>query len=235
MIRRLFNLILTLAIFALVIGLCTAGWLVYDGLSDTGDRTDIAVVPGMTVDPDGTPGPTLRARLDGAIERYKQGHFPLIFVSGASKPGGYDEAGGMAKYLIAHEVPAEAIVVDHHGDNTGETARNLARYMKRKDLQSAMIVTHYYHVTRMKLALSEAGITDISQSHVGDPQKEDAGVLAREVVAFYYYLGRFYLLPKAKDLEKDAEEEAPKVQDEIKQDAQKATQTVDDKLKSLPK
>jgi vancomycin permeability regulator SanA len=235
MIRRLFKWTLSLAIFALVAGLCTAAWLVYDGLTDTGDRADIAVVPGMTVAQDGTPGPSLQTRLDGAIERYKQGHFPLIFVSGGSKPGGYDEADGMAKYLIAHEVPADAIVEDHHGDTTADTARNLARYMKRKDIHSAMIVTHYYHITRMKLALSEAGITDIGQSHVGALQKEDAGVLAREVAAFYYYLARYYLLPEAKDLEKDVQEEAPKVQDELKQDADKAKQTVDDKLKSLPK
>ena len=121
------------------------------------------------------------------------------------------------------------------GDTTEATARNLARYMKLKDIHSAMIVTHYYHITRMKLALSQADITEISQSHVGSLQKEDAYNIAREVAAYYYYLGRYYLLPKAKDLEADAQEEAPKMQEEIQQDAAKAKQTVDDKLKSLPK
>jgi vancomycin permeability regulator SanA len=232
---RLFKFIFQLAVFALFVGLCTAGWLIYDGLTDTGDRADIGVVPGTTVTADGLPGPTLQARLDGAITLYNQGHFPRIFVSGASKPGGYDEAASMAKYLTDHQVPDDAIILDHHGDTTADTARNLARYMKLKDIQSAMIVTNYYHVTRTKMALSQAGITFISQSHVGTPQKEDAYPLAREVAAFYYYLGRYYLLPKAKDLEADAQEEAPKMQEEIQQDAQSAKQTVDDKLKSLPK
>jgi vancomycin permeability regulator SanA len=235
MVFRLFKLILQLAVFALVVGGLTAAWMIYDGLTDSGDRADIGVVPGTTVGADGALGPTLQTRLDGAITLYNQGHFPLIFVSGATKPGGYDEAGGMAKYLLDHQVPAGAIVVDHHGDTTEATAKNVARYLKFKDLHSVMIVTHYYHMTRMKLALAQADITEISQSHVGSLQKEDAYNIAREVAAYYYYLGRYYLLPKAKDLEADAQEEAPKMQEEMQQDAAKAKQAVDDKLKSLPK
>jgi len=235
MIRRILKLTLQLAVFVLIVGAFTAAWLIYDGLNDLGDRADLAVVPGMALTADGVPGPTLRTRLDGVGKAYFQGHFPLIFVSGAKRGAGYDEAEGMTKYLVGLGVPPNAIVKDPHGENTSATASDLARYMKRRDLHSVIVVTHYYHISRMKFALSAAGITDIGTIHVGTPQTGDFHNIVREVVAYYYYLGRFYLLPQAKQLEENVQEEAPKVQQEIKDDAAKAKQSVDDKLNNLPK
>jgi vancomycin permeability regulator SanA len=229
MIRGLFRLIGRLFVLGLLVFVGTAIWIVYDGLSDQGDRADVMVVPGMTVRPDGAPGPTLRTRLDGAVKLYREGKFPLIVVSGATRGDGYDEPKRMAQYLEAHQVPPGAIIEDREGSNTSGTAQGLARIMKQRNLHSVMIVTHYYHVTRVKLALRQAGITEIGQQHVGVVQKEDAVVLAREVIATYFYLAKYYLIPGAKDLEAKAKEEAPKVKDEIQKEADKLKQDLQKK------
>jgi len=234
-VRGLFRFINGVFVICLFVFVCTVIWILYDGFSDQGDRAEIAVVPGNQVASDGTPGPTLAARLDGAITLYNQGRFPLIFVSGAVEPGGADEAQVMAKYLESHNIPESAIIVDSKGVNTAATARGLAAAMKWRDIHSAMIVTHYYHISRMKLAMQEAGITSIGQFHVGSIQKEDAYHIAREAVAFHVYWIRFYLIPEAKDLEEKAKEDAPKVKQEIQNDTDKAKDAVQQNLNSLQK
>ena len=220
----MFSLLFRLIALAFLVFVGTSIWIVYDGLYDQGEHADAAVVPGSAVRHDGAPAPVLRARLDRAIELYRLGKFPLIIVSGANHLGDYNESASMKDYLQAHQVPAGAIVQDQEGANTADTAQDLARIMKERNLHTVMIVTHYYHITRMKLALKHAGIKEIEQAHVGVVQKDDVFNLGREVIAIYYYLARFYVIPAAE-----------KAKEEAKVEAGKAKETVDKKLDSLSK
>jgi vancomycin permeability regulator SanA len=222
MIRGLFQLIFRLVFLAFLVVVCTVIWIVYDGLNDHGDHADVAVVPGNAVRKDGLPGGVLRGRLDRTVELYRAGKFPLIIVSGATKLGGYDEPAVMANYLVEHEVPRGAIIEDKLGATTDDTGRNAAGIMHARHLQTAMIVTNYYHITRAKLALQHAGIHNVEQEHVGVVSKDDATMLAREVVALYYYLGRYYLIPAAEKAKTEAQVDAKKIQQEAKEDGQKA-------------
>ena len=211
MFRGIFRFIFTLVSLAFLFFLGAAVWIVYDGLNDQGEHADVAVVLGHAVRKDGVPGPLLRARLDRAIELYKKGEFPLIVVSGATQLGGYDEAASMAQYLQAHEVPAAAIIEDHEGASTASTARDMAGIMRERNLNTVMVVTHYYHITRTKLALKHEGIASIQQAHVGVVRKEDAFNLVREVIATDYYLAKFYLLPAVEKAKEKVKEEAHSV------------------------
>jgi vancomycin permeability regulator SanA len=230
MIRGLFRLIFRLITLAVLVSVGEAVWIVYDGLNDQGDHADVAVVPGTAVR-HGVPGPILRSRLDRAIELYRAGKFPLIIVSGATEVGGYDEAAAMSNYLIEKQVPVTAIVQDKIGAHTSDTGRDVAAIMKARNLHSVMIVSQYYHITRMKLALKYAGIKDVEQVHVGVVQKEDAFMLAREVLALDDYLFKFYLLPAADKAKAEAQVEGEKV----KVEAEKAKDQVRQKIDSSQK
>jgi vancomycin permeability regulator SanA len=221
MIRGLFRLIFRLITLALLVLIGTAIWIVYDGLDDQGTHADVAVVPGNGIKRDGTPGPILRDRLDRAIELYDKGEFPLIIVSGATKLGGYDEPAAMSNYLVEHQVPATAVIQDKVGIHTSETGDDVARIMHARGLHSVMVVTNYYHVTRTKLALRHAGIHDIEQAHVGVVRKDDAPMLAREVLALYYYLGRFYLVPATEQAKTEAWVDSQKMKEEAQVDGEK--------------
>src|SRR6201993_1597529 len=61
----------------------------------------------------GRPSPVLRARLDHALELYRERLAPRIFTTGGA--GGdplYTEGGVGRSYLMAHGVPSEAIIVE---------------------------------------------------------------------------------------------------------------------------
>ncbi len=239
MIRGLFRLIFRLIVLAVLVLVGTAIWIVYDGLNDHGEHADCAAVPGGAIRRDGVPGPILRARLDHAIELYRAGKFPLIIVSGATKLGGYDESAAMSNYLVEHQVPVAAVIQDKTGVHTSETGEDVARIMKARHLNSVMIVTNYYHITRTKLALQLAGIHDIDQSHVGVVTKDDAFMIARETLALYYYLGKFYVLPAAEKAKEEAKPTLEKVKEEVKtgsdkveEEADKAKEKVQDDMNS---
>jgi vancomycin permeability regulator SanA len=219
----LFRLIGNLIGLALVIALVTAGWIIIDGLNDQETPADCAVVLGNAVGADGTPGAIVRERLDKAVELYRAGKFPLVIVSGAAKDG-RDEGASMDHYLITHGVPFNAIIEDDAGVNTNATAHDVAAIMQARGLHSCMIVSHYYHITRAKLALRHAGVTTLSQAHAGSLTFDDSYHIAREVVGLYAYLGEWYLRPAAEKAAAQASVDAQKAKVTLQDDAQKLRQ-----------
>jgi vancomycin permeability regulator SanA len=227
MIRWFFRLIYRLIALAVLVFVGTAVWIVFDGLNDHGDKADAAVVPGNAILRDGMPAPILRGRLDRAIELYQKGDFPLIIVSGATKLGGYDEPAAMSNYLVEHQVPVTAVVQDKGGVDTFATGADVARIMHTHRLHSVMVVTDYYHITRMKLALEHAGVKDIDQTHSGVVTADDALRLTREVVALYYYIGKFYFIPAADKASAEAEVDAEQLKEQAQIESEKIKQSAD--------
>ncbi len=182
------------------LGTLGAAWFVIhttliliDGLQDTARSSDVAVVLGNRVESNGMPSPVLRARLDKGLELYRNGTVKQIIVSGGVGQEGFDEAEVMCAYLTAHGVPAERILADHSGDDTFLTAAHTRQLMQAHNFHSVVIVSHYYHISRVKLAFAHAGIENVSSAHA------DSGLSAqtlysitREFFAYYYYLVRDY-------------------------------------------
>ena len=209
--RRLFKLIFSLLGLAVVLVGAMSGWLICDGLSDLGWHADLAMVPGHGETLAGEPNPVLKTRLDRVAQLYQQQEFPLIVVCGAIAADGTDEAAVMGQYLQTNGVPGSAIVEDHEGATTDLASLHVAEFMKSRQIDSLLVVTHYYHMTRVKLALRHAGISKIAQVHTGSLQGDDAEPIAREAVAIYYYAAKFYLFPAAKVAAREVQEEAEKM------------------------
>jgi vancomycin permeability regulator SanA len=185
-VRILLGAVITTPILFII----TSAALVIDGLNDDVHKADVAVVLGNTVQPDGQPSPRLKARLDKAIQLYRQGLFSNIIVSGGVGIEGFDEAVVMKRYLIAQAVPDDHIFVDSNGRTTYLTAKHSARLMKEKRWTSALVISQYFHIPRTRLALKRFGVLAIYSAHAEFFEGRDIYSTAREVVGYGSYLFR---------------------------------------------
>jgi vancomycin permeability regulator SanA len=159
----------------------------YDGLSDEIERADVALIPESKVENDGKPSQRLKARLEGGIKIYRQGLVKKLIVSGGKGQEGFDEADVMKEYLISQKIPAEDIITDRQGYTTYESAINCRAIMEANNYKSVLIISQYFHISRMRLALRKAGVEKIYSVHVPYYELRDIFSLLREVFAYYYY------------------------------------------------
>lgn len=172
---------------ALFLGLAAA-IILFIGLNDTARQSDVAIVLGSKVNPDGSLSPRLQARLDRALALHRQKRVATIIVSGGFGNEGYDEALVMKDYLVQNGIPHDAIIADQHGDNTEATARHSAAIMAQRGWQSAVVVTQYFHVARSAWALRRAGVSQVTTAHPAYFEWRDVYSLLRELVACIAYL-----------------------------------------------
>lgn len=158
-----------------------------DGLNDDLHSADVAVVLGNKVRPDGTPSQMLKARLDHTVDLYRQGYFKLILVSGGHGKEGYDEPVFMRSYLESQGIPSASIFEDNGGYNTWCTAQDTLKFLQAHHLQSVIIVTSYFHITRSQLALKKFGIDPIYTSHSPYWSIRDFYSLPREAIGYVAY------------------------------------------------
>lgn len=167
--------------------LLPCGFIVINGLTDEVAPSDVAIVLGNKVNPDGTPSRRLRARLDRALELYRQGQVKNIIVSGGTGVEGHDEASVMRDYLIAGGVGREAIVADSAGVNTLATAQNSAAIMKAHGWTSAIAVTQYFHIARTRMALKAQGLSPVGGAHARLFELRDLYSIPREEAGYAVY------------------------------------------------
>lgn len=124
--------------------------------------TPVALVLGASVNPDGTPSPFLKARLDLAHELYAAGKVKVILVSGDNGTVHYNEPDNMVKYLVSVGVPAKKIVADYAGFDTYDSC---VRAKKIFGVDTLTVVTQSYHLMR---AVATCRAVGIDAQGVGD-------------------------------------------------------------------
>jgi vancomycin permeability regulator SanA len=160
-------------------------YVVIDGLNDAPTSAHCILVLGNTVLPNGQPAPRTQARLDKAVQLFRDGRAPMVMVSGGTGVEGQPEGSRMADYLIAQGVPASAIVVDDHGDHTEMTAQHCRTEAQRRGWSQVLVVSQFFHLTRCKLLLRQAGISGVSSAHADYFEWRDVYSTLREFPAFY--------------------------------------------------
>lgn len=98
----------------------------------------------------GKPSPVLQARLNHALMLYLQKRAPYILTTGGA--GGdpdFTEAEVGRNYLMAHDVPPEAIITES-GSTTAQSVDAAAETMHRMNLHSCIVVSDGYHIYRVK-------------------------------------------------------------------------------------
>ncbi len=180
---------------ALILFACLFLWLVIhtiiiitDGLNDELEVVDAAVVLGNRVELDGQPSDRLQARLDKAVQLYEADFFKYIIVSGGTGKEGLDEAEVMKNYLVDQGIPEDRIIEDPDGYNSYMTAENSKTIMEDLNLQSVMVISQYFHITRTKLAFEKVGIENVASAHAEIFDERDLYSTLREFPAYYSYL-----------------------------------------------
>lgn len=180
--------VLLILLLALLLFLTATGLLVWSGMSDRLGKADVALVLGNKVNPDGSPSPRLKARLDTAVELFKLGYFPRVIVSGGTGTEGVPEGTAMRNYLVSAGIPESAILVDDQGVDTQASARNTASILRAGRMKSVFVITQYFHIPRTKLALSRLGVSPIFHAHPDYFEARDIYSTVRELPAYLKYM-----------------------------------------------
>jgi len=223
--RRILGYLFYVVEAALCFVVITVLFIIFDGLNDAGDHADVALVIGQE---DATRN---EAQLERVARLYKDGEFPKIILCVPGSFPTFDAQAAMIRYLEAHHVPAGAIIEDSGAADSGEMAHDVAELMREQQFHSVMIVSDYYRISLIKLALLHAGVSNIAKSHVGEAKFQDAMSIAWSVCALYDYLFHTFVLPATEKLKHEASDAAGKASEE----AAKARDSVNKKLDSLPK
>jgi uncharacterized SAM-binding protein YcdF (DUF218 family) len=100
----------------------------------------------------GRPSPVLRARLDHALTLYREGYAPLIVVTGGvGRRDTLSEATVGRRYLIAREVPDEAVVEQPVGRSTRTSMTAVGTWLHERKLNRVLLVSDPFHMYRLRL------------------------------------------------------------------------------------
>lgn len=160
-------------------------WVFWVSRQDQRERADAIVVLGAA-QYNGRPSPVLKARLDHALELYREGLAPMVVVTGGIGPGDrMSEATVGHKYLRA-QLPDSAIIVRPDGRTTEESMRSVAEWMREREVARVLLVSDPFHMARLRLearyARLEAFVSPTRTSPILAGSRIEAGYLALEAL-----------------------------------------------------
>ena len=108
----------------------------------------------------GHPSPVYHARLDHALELYRQKIAPLVITlgGGSDRDSGNTEGGVGRDYLLANGVPFADIVVESHSFDTEQQVHRLAAIARENNLQHIVVVSDGTHLFRIRELCRDAGL-----------------------------------------------------------------------------
>jgi uncharacterized SAM-binding protein YcdF (DUF218 family) len=107
----------------------------------------------------GRPSPVLRARLDHALQLYREGLAPRIVVTGGVGRGDTtSEAIVGGHYLLTHNVPRAALVVQPQGRSTQASMTAVADWLESERLNRVILVSDPFHMFRLRLEAQRTGL-----------------------------------------------------------------------------
>jgi len=127
------------------------------GRTDYRRPADVIVVLGAKAYADGTPSTPLADRVRTAVELYHAGLAPRIIFSGGPGDGAIHETESMRGMAMSLGVPGGAIILDKNGVNTQATVDNTTSMLERIGARRAMVVSHFYHLPRIKMTYQREG------------------------------------------------------------------------------
>jgi uncharacterized SAM-binding protein YcdF (DUF218 family) len=175
-------------------GLCAVGFplvqMLCFGKTDYARPADAIVVLGARVYADGRLSDALADRVRTACRLYREGFAHKLVLSGGPGDGATTEPQAMKRMAIEAGVKPEDILLDEQGVNTQATVRNTKALFAQSGARRVLVVSHFYHLPRIKLAYQREGWNVFTV-----PAKESYLLrqmpynMAREVAAFWaYYL-----------------------------------------------
>ena len=168
-----------------------AGHVWWVARQDNHPRSDAIVVLGAS-QYDGTPSAVFAARLAHAKVLFDEHVAPRIVTLGGGQPGDRTtEAQAGQDYLVAHGVPANAVLPLRTGSDTLQSVRALEQAFKNHGWHTAVLVTDPWHCLRARTMARDEGIdAETSPERTGPAvatQGTQTRYVVRETFALIYY------------------------------------------------
>ena len=156
------------------------------GNHDRAQRADVIVVLGAA-QYNGRPSPVLRARLDHAVELYRDRLAPRIIVTGGVGRGDtMSEAAVSRRYLLARGLRDTAIVVAPQGRSTYTSMTVVARWLQLRGHSRVILVSDPFHMCRLRLEARRTELTAWTSPTPSSPISDNPNLeliyLAREAL-----------------------------------------------------
>jgi len=177
------------------------------GNIDEARRADAIVVLGAAQF-NGQPGGVFEARLQHAVDLWKEGLAPYLIVTGGKLPADTTtEAGAARAWAVANGVPDEAILDEDRGRNTLESLDNVAAILRRNDLHRVLFVSDRTHMLRVLRMAKDLGIVAWGSPTPSSPTDLEADRRWRSIAhelaglaAYYVGDGRLFEDPATANL-----------------------------------
>ena len=129
-----------------------------------------------------------RARLDHAYELYDAGYAPVILLTGGV--GAADEESEAFvgnRYLRGRGVPPDVLIADPYGNTTLESLQSVVRVMQQRGISSSILVSHDFHMFRLKQMARDLGITVVVSPVQTKNLLSKMRYTARETIVYVIY------------------------------------------------
>ena len=180
-----------------VVGVVFLGWLVslatvaLWSARDTARPASAIVVLGAAQYV-GHPSPVLRARLDHAINLWRQGLAPrIIFTGGTGTGDTTSEAAVSRLYAMKKGVPDSVIDIESQGRTTMESLRAVAAIMRARRMHTAILVSDPFHMARLRILATQLGIAPFTSPTRTSP------ISANRSQSWRYLLNESFKVPVA--------------------------------------
>jgi uncharacterized SAM-binding protein YcdF (DUF218 family) len=182
------------------------------GQQDGRRHVDAIVVMGAA-QYNGRPSGALAARLDHAIELYKEGDAPYLITTGGNLPGDLTtEADTGRRYAIARGVPASAILEENTGRNTLESIEHVRAIFESRGLHTALFVSDRSHMLRVLRLAQDQDIEAWSSPTDTSPDDIDRSLVWNSMVHELGAMGLYVFVnddPDSTDQAPDAASASP--------------------------
>lgn len=129
------------------------------GATDYRGHADAILVLGAKAHADGTASGALRDRTRTACALWREGLAPTIVLSGGKNAGSVASEPEVMRRIAREEgVPDAALVLDETGKDTAASIAFTARLARAQAWRSVLVVSHDYHLARLRLLADRAGL-----------------------------------------------------------------------------
>jgi uncharacterized SAM-binding protein YcdF (DUF218 family) len=146
-------------------------------------RVDAIIVLGAA-QYNGRPSPVLRARLDHALGLYREGLAPLMVVTGGVGTGDTtSEALVGRRYLVARNVPEDAVIAQPEGRSTMASMTAVAWALRQRDLHRVILVSDPFHMFRLRMEARRVALEAYTSPTESSPISDNPVVELRYLLA----------------------------------------------------
>jgi uncharacterized SAM-binding protein YcdF (DUF218 family) len=178
--------LLQLAVASLIASVAVIAYAAYrinvQGDIDEQRPADAIVVLGAAQF-NGTPGGVFEARLQHAVELYKEHVASYLVVTGGKLPADRTtEAATARAWAIANGVPADAILGENQGRNTLESMEGVAAIFRDNGFTTGIFVSDRTHMLRVLRMASDQGIVAWGSPTATSPTDLDPARRSKAIV-----------------------------------------------------